>query len=98
MFLCLPQTNAMQHLQDIIDTFATSLNRDALRAIDPREVIIMKGPKPLPTKFYRNLLPELQITVCPECNNAFHSEDFELQYLQKGHCPFCRIPEENLVG
>ncbi|XP_053684288.1 intraflagellar transport protein 122 homolog [Sabethes cyaneus] len=84
--------------EDIVDAFSASLNRDALRAIDPREVIIMKGPKPLPTKFYRNLLPELQITVCPECNNAFHSEDFELQYLQKGHCPFCRIPEENLVG
>lgn len=81
-----------------MDTFPSTMDRDALRAIDPREVIIIKGPKPLATRYYRNLLPELQITVCPECNNAFHSEDFELQFLQKGYCPFCRAPEDSLVG
>ena len=24
----------------------------------------------------------------------FHTDDFELQYLQKGHCPFCRNSQE----
>lgn len=69
-----------------------------LRAIDPKEVIIIKWPSALQTKYYRNLLPELQVTVCPECLQAFHSEDFELQVLQKGYCPFCRTPGENLLN
>lgn len=69
-----------------------------LRAIDPRSVLIVKGTLPLKTKYYRNLLPELQITVCPECHQAFHSEDFELQVLQKGYCPFCRTSGDIVLG
>jgi intraflagellar transport protein 122 len=75
-----------------------TLDRDALRAIDPRNVIIVKRPKPLKTKFFRNLLPELGISLCPSCNQCFHSEDFELQVLQKGFCPFCRNSGENLLN
>lgn len=75
-----------------------SLDRDGLRAIDPRNVIIVKRPPPIKTKYYRNLLPELQINLCPVCNQAFHSEDFELQVLQKGFCPFCRTSGENLLN
>ncbi|KAG5666409.1 hypothetical protein PVAND_014438 [Polypedilum vanderplanki] len=81
---------------DIGDLLPITLNRDALRSIDPRNVILVKTPKPIATKYYRNLLPELQITICPGCYQAFHSEDFELQVLQKGSCPFCRLPEDQL--
>ncbi|XP_050096761.1 intraflagellar transport protein 122 homolog [Anopheles aquasalis] len=104
LLLAPPKTDASdgqrdQFIQeDIIDTFPSTLDRDALRAIDPREVIIVRGPAPLPTRYYRNLLPELQITVCSECNQVFHSEDFELQFLQKGYCPFCRTAEESLMN
>lgn len=66
------------------------VGRDALRVLDPRSIIIVKGKPPLQTKYFRNLLPELQITICTECSQAFHSEDFELQVLQKNCCPFCR--------
>lgn len=72
------------------------LDRDALRSIDPRSVIMAKWPRPFKTRYYRNLLPDLHIVICPECFQAFHSEDFELQVLQKGHCPFCRTPHEKL--
>ena len=30
------------------------------------------------------------INICFLCFQLFHTDDFELQYLQKGHCPFCR--------
>lgn len=83
---------------EIGDLLPLTLNRESLRAIDPRNVIMMKWPEPIGTKYYRNLLPELQITICPECIQAFHSEDFEIQVLQKGHCPFCRTSSENLLN
>lgn len=86
-------------IQDEIgDLLPITLNRESLRAIDSRNVIFMKWPQPIGTKYYRNLLPELQITVCPGCIQAFHSEDFELQVLQKGCCPFCRLTEEKLFN
>lgn len=83
---------------EIGDLLPLTLNRESLRAIDPRNVIMMKWPIPIGTKYYRNLLPELQITICPECVQAFHSEDFEIQVLQKGHCPFCRTSSDNLFN
>ena len=35
-------------------------------------------------------MPDVSITKCESCNRVFHTDDFELQLLQKGHCPFCR--------
>ncbi|QQP35695.1 Uncharacterized protein FKW44_023985 [Caligus rogercresseyi] len=35
-------------------------------------------------------MPEVSIAKCESCNRVFHTDDFELQSLQKGHCPFCR--------
>lgn len=83
---------------EIGDLLSLTLNRESLRAIDPRNVIMMKWPRPIGTKYYRNLLPELQVKICPECIQAFHSEDFEIQVLQKGHCPFCRTLGDNLLN
>lgn len=75
-----------------------TLDRIALRAIDPDTVLIARWPAPLRARFYRNLLPELLISICAECLQPFHAEDFELQLLQRGHCPFCRTPAERLLN
>nr|CAD7413784.1 unnamed protein product [Timema poppensis] len=66
------------------------VNRPTLQAMDPGSVLVCQQPPPLGYQFYRNLLPDLQITLCPSCNKIFHVDDFEMQVLQKGHCPFCR--------
>lgn len=61
-----PFTDQMIH-EELPDILPMTLDRDSLRAIDPATVLLAKWPKPLRTRFYRNLLPELQITICPEC-------------------------------
>ncbi|XP_067012221.1 intraflagellar transport protein 122 homolog [Anabrus simplex] len=66
------------------------VNRSTLLTMEPSSVIICRWPPPLRFRFYRNLLPDLQITLCSSCNKIFHVDDFELQVLQKGYCPFCR--------
>ena len=35
-------------------------------------------------------MPDMSITQCESCHKVFHTDDYELQLLQKGHCPFCR--------
>ena len=70
------------------------VNRKILSNMEPGEVIVCKwGPAPaLRYQFFRNLMPDMAITKCETCNKMFHTDDYELQLLQKGHCPFCRTP------
>ncbi|KAK7866290.1 hypothetical protein R5R35_007119 [Gryllus longicercus] len=92
-------------VNDNADFLPVVVNRSTLQAMEPDSVVICRWPSPLKYQFYRNILPELQITLCSICNKVFHVDDFEVQILQKGHCPFCRSPtktsvepEDSLVG
>ena len=52
------------------------VNRSTLQAMDPSMVIMCRWPPPLSYQYYRNLLPELQITVCSSCNKVSSAPDF----------------------
>ena len=71
---------------------AVIVGRSALQTMEPGEVIVAKWPAPLRYQYFRNLLPDMSVTKCETCNKMFHTDDYELQLLQKGHCPFCRAP------
>ncbi|KAF4531888.1 hypothetical protein B566_EDAN000917 [Ephemera danica] len=66
------------------------VDKTTLLSLEPREVVILQWPKPLKNQYYRNVLPDVPIAHCATCNKVFHVDDFELQSLQKGYCPFCR--------
>ncbi|NWI98423.1 IF122 protein, partial [Crypturellus undulatus] len=66
------------------------VNRTVLRSMSRRDVLIKRWPKPLRWQYYRSLLPDASITMCPSCFQMFHSEDYELLVLQHNCCPFCR--------
>ncbi|XP_013179593.1 PREDICTED: intraflagellar transport protein 122 homolog [Papilio xuthus] len=70
-------------------------SRNALLRMNPASVVIVQRP-PLPTRFYRNMLPELPIATCTHCKNLFYMEDYEIQIVTKGHCPFCRHPPDDI--
>ncbi|XP_065543375.1 intraflagellar transport protein 122 homolog [Lathamus discolor] len=73
------------------------VNRAVLRSMSRRDVLIKRWPKPLRWQYYRSLLPDASITMCPSCFQMFHTEDYELLVLQHNCCPFCRrrIDESN---
>ena len=60
--------------------------------MEPGDVTVFKWDPPLSYQFFKNILPDMSITRCEGCNRVFHTDDYELQLLQKGHCPFCRTP------
>ncbi|NXY37287.1 IF122 protein, partial [Pomatorhinus ruficollis] len=66
------------------------VSRAVLRAMSRRDVLIKRWPRPLRWQFYRSLLPDASITMCPSCFQMFHTEDYELLILQHNCCPFCR--------
>lgn len=53
--------------EEVSDMLPFTLDRDGLRALDPTTILIAKQSLPLKTKYYRNLMPEWQISMCPEC-------------------------------
>ncbi|NWU01452.1 IF122 protein, partial [Urocynchramus pylzowi] len=66
------------------------VSRAVLRAMSRRDVLIKRWPRPLRWQYYRSLLPDASVTVCPSCFQMFHTEDYELLILQHNCCPFCR--------
>ncbi|NXX80241.1 IF122 protein, partial [Urocolius indicus] len=66
------------------------VNRAALQSMSRRDVLIKRWPKPLRWQYFRSLLPDASITMCPSCFQMFHTEDYELLVLQHNCCPFCR--------
>lgn len=73
--------------------------REMLLTMDPREVHVKKWPSPLKFQFYKNIIKETEIALCPGCFHFFHSDDWEFLLLQQGGCPFCKTkPEQETAG
>lgn len=68
-----------------------------LSSLRKSEVFVVSWPTPgMRMQFFRNMIPDIAISLCPTCNHFFHEEDFEFSVLQKGHCPFCRSANTGL--
>ena len=73
------------------------VGRAALATMEPGDVVVFRWPPPLRHQFFRNLMPDMPVTKCETCNRVFHTDDYELQLLQREHCLFCRTPPPHLV-
>lgn len=55
-------------LQSVTDEFVpVTVDRGILRSMDASSVLVCRWPEPLHWRFYRNILPDLQITLCNSC-------------------------------
>eukprot|EP00457_Paulinella_chromatophora_P000660 gb/GEZN01000660.1/.p1 GENE.gb/GEZN01000660.1/~~gb/GEZN01000660.1/.p1 ORF type:complete len:1240 (-),score=215.56 gb/GEZN01000660.1/:187-3660(-) len=43
-----------------------------------------------PVRYFRNIVPELRLSLCDNCQHFFHQTNYEAHQLRFGHCPFCR--------
>ncbi|KAL3792162.1 hypothetical protein HJC23_009626, partial [Cyclotella cryptica] len=73
---------------DRVDVFVISAKTKANIAEDEKTV----GKR---CRFFKNLLPEIGIALCPQCDHFFHEEDFEFAVLRDSGCPFCQC---NIIG
>ncbi|GFR60058.1 intraflagellar transport protein 122 [Elysia marginata] len=89
-----PFTARLKSYNDSDEFQPVVVNKPTLQTMSRSDVFILKWPKPLRYQFFRSLLPDVPITTCSSCNKLFHTDDFEQQYLQRGHCPFCRCKFE----
>uniref|UniRef100_A0A8C3AFV2 Intraflagellar transport protein 122 homolog n=1 Tax=Cyclopterus lumpus TaxID=8103 RepID=A0A8C3AFV2_CYCLU len=87
-----PFTAKMSFQQGGSTFVPVKVSRSALRSMSRRDVLIKRWPRPLKWEYFRSLLPDVSITMCPTCFKMFHSEDYELLVLQHNCCPYCRRP------
>ncbi|XP_034446524.1 intraflagellar transport protein 122 homolog isoform X2 [Hippoglossus hippoglossus] len=87
-----PFTAKMSFEQGGSNFVPIKVSRSALRSMSRRDVLIKRWPRPLKWEYFRSLLPDVSITMCPTCFKMFHSEDYELLVLQHNCCPYCRRP------
>ena len=57
-----------------------------LKSLNREDVYMIEGS----SSFYRNMIPEIGIAVCQNCQTFFHEEDYEYAYLKEGACPLCQ--------
>ncbi|NXJ07321.1 IF122 protein, partial [Odontophorus gujanensis] len=85
-----PFTSKLSFEQGGSEFVPVIVNRAVLQSMSRRDVLIKRWPRPLRWQYYRSLLPDASITMCPSCFQMFHTEDYELLILQHNCCPFCR--------
>ena len=49
----------------------------------------------LSDKFFKNMVPDVSITMCESCCKCFLQDEYEFAYIEKGHCPFCKNVEKD---
>lgn len=83
-------------LEDGSSPEAPTLDGEALATLGPRNVVVCRRPAPLRHRFFRNVVPDVSVVSCPSCAKVFHSDDYEMQTLQHGCCPYCQTSVEGL--
>lgn len=70
-----------------------TVGRDTLLTLPRKEVFVVRWPSSvLGLRFYRNVMSDLTVVQCRNCQHFFHEEDFEFAVLKSRTCPFCRHP------
>jgi intraflagellar transport protein 122 len=86
-----PFTKAMLDFEPTGRFMPTVATREMLLQMDASEVYVVQwGTSARPTEYYRNMLPDVPVVLCHNCNHFFHEEDWEFATMSKGVCPFCR--------
>ena len=48
-----------------------------------------------PRKYFKNMVPDVAITLCEKCCKFFLQDEYEFAYIEKGCCPFCKNQEKD---
>lgn len=69
-----------------------------LSSLSPEEVFIVDHTEVCPTlprKYYKLMIPDIDITLCDQCGHFFLRDEYDFAYLEHGGCPVCHSKEPN---
>lgn len=73
--------------------YPLSVDRDVLLKLNPDDVYMQPSSTGNTMKFYRNMISELHIKACKNCNKFFHRQAWHKEVLLTRCCPFCGAPD-----
>lgn len=65
-----PFTIKMTFDEQVFEYTPVVVNRSVLRQMNSADVLITKECAPLKVRYFRNLVPDMQITMCTSCNKV----------------------------
>jgi intraflagellar transport protein 122 len=77
---------------------AVEVDEAIMKGMHYEEVFIVDYSQYCPThpkKYYKNMLPDVAITLCDKCCKFFLQDEYEFAYIEKGSCPFCKHEEKD---
>eukprot|EP01147_Barroeca_monosierra_P010401 gene10401-2532_t len=66
------------------------VDREMLKKMPSNEVYIQRWRSPLQYRYYRNVLSDIEVCMCPSCLNFFATDEWDRVTLETGRCPVCR--------
>ena len=48
-----------------------------------------------PLRYFKNMVPDVAITMCENCCKFFILDEYEFAYIEFGHCSFCKHVEKD---
>ena len=74
------------------------VNREVLLSLKKTEVFARNWESPsVKTQYFKLMVPEIPVVLCPSCGHFFHEDDYEIASIQKRRCPLCRYSSENIL-
>lgn len=98
-----PPNNHEQAFHDAIDlTLITNggrknykpivASREVLMSFDRSDVYSIEMPGNGIRSYFKNMISDVGIAVCPSCQHFFQDREFEYEYLKRNGCPICLSP------
>ena len=94
--------------QKMLQQLESQVNPDSNKPVEVDENVLIhmryeevfivdysKYSSKMPMKFYKNMVPDVPITMCECCCKFFIQDAYEFAYVEKGHCPFCKHVEKD---
>ena len=72
------------------DYSVVEANRKMLELLDRSDIFLRKCAKKKTVQYFKNMIPEIGISICHTCLQFFHEEDFEYSFLKRQCCPVCK--------
>ncbi|PRP80717.1 hypothetical protein PROFUN_11590 [Planoprotostelium fungivorum] len=74
------------------------VSRDVLVMMRRTEVFVKRwNSVGVRNQYYKLMVPEVPVILCPSCYHFFHEEDYEVASMQKHRCPVCRVSSDGTL-
>jgi intraflagellar transport protein 122 len=71
---------------------------DVSRGVEEEAAVGAAEVAAVAPRFYKNVMPDVQVCQCGGCCHFFTLEDLEFEVLKRGHCPLCHSPAAVVWG